>query len=239
MIKLKRICLTRDAGKKSDKEGTLVLLKTEDGYKVNNYIIEDPKRCKREYLEKVYNRVIGEPLLIKKTGRITLKELSEKDLPALYEIHKQESVKRFSEKPLEEYEIFEDKMMNYISSYEFFDCGLWGVFENKTGRLIGECGVHFTELESGKPELGFLLDEAYVGKGLAYEAAKASVKYAFKELDADSVSARTAKDNQRAQNLLKRLKFKQIKELKGAYEGFILYRLNRRRILPWRSKKNT
>ena len=189
-----------------DIPGLLFLLKTEEGYKAGNYIIEDPEAAGREYLEKVYNRVKGVPLEIAKTKHLTLRELTKDDADKLLAIYKKPGVSKFLEDAVPEPEAFSDMLDGYRINYEFFDCGMWGVFENKTGRLIGECGVKYSSID-GKDcyELGFALDDDFTGKGYAYEAASASLKYCFTLELTDEIFAKVRKNNERSVRLLKKL----------------------------------
>jgi RimJ/RimL family protein N-acetyltransferase/CYTH domain-containing protein len=208
MKKLLEYRIVKNTDEEGEIPGVLFLQKTEEGYKAGNYIIEDPDNAGLDYLEKVYNRVLGEPLEIAKTKHITLRELTAKDANGLYEIYNKPGVSRFYEGQIPEIDALEDMLKDYRFTYEFFDCGMWGIFENTFGRLIGECGVKYTSLE-GKDcyELGFALDDDYTGRGLAFEAASASLEYCFANTAAAEVFARVRKNNHRSVRLLKKLGF--------------------------------
>ena len=59
--------------------------------------------------------------------------------------------------------------------------GLWAVEEKASGEFIGRIGLQHHEDWPGahKVEVGWLLDRAYWGRGLATEAARASLTYAL------------------------------------------------------------
>jgi ribosomal-protein-alanine N-acetyltransferase len=66
---------------------------------------------------------------------------------------------------------------NYYDSYGF---GLWATILKEQNRLIGRCGLLFQEIEGRKePELAYLLDFDYWGKGLATEAAQSIIELGF------------------------------------------------------------
>jgi len=63
---------------------------------------------------------------------------------------------------------------------------MWAVVDKKDNRTIGRCGLCFRD-NTPEVELGYLLDKAYWGRGLATEAARASLKYGFAELKLERI----------------------------------------------------
>ncbi|HWO24538.1 MAG TPA: GNAT family N-acetyltransferase [Kofleriaceae bacterium] len=58
---------------------------------------------------------------------------------------------------------------------------LWGLIERAAGRLIGQCGLQRAG-DTGETEIGWWLARDRWGQGLATEAARAVVAFAFEEL---------------------------------------------------------
>lgn len=81
----------------------------------------------------------------------------------------------------------------------------WPVFELETGRLAGCCGLR--PHGSRTYELGIHLKPEFWGRGIAAEACRAAIWYAFGELDAEGLFAGHHPDNQRSGKLLERLGF--------------------------------
>lgn len=66
--------------------------------------------------------------------------------------------------------------------------GMWAVEEKLTGDFLGRIGLHNPE---GWPvlEVGWLLDRAHWGKGLAPEGGAAAIQFAFEQLRLDHISS--------------------------------------------------
>jgi RimJ/RimL family protein N-acetyltransferase len=81
-----------------------------------------------------------------------------------------------------------------VGHWQLRGFGMFAVIERETGELVGRVGPWFPE---GWPhlEVGWTLDPRFRGRGYATEAARASVRYAFDELDADHVIHLIADDN--------------------------------------------
>ena len=82
--------------------------------------------------------------------------------------------------------------------------GLWGLHLPHNPALLGFCGLRAAEVMV-EPELLFALDDGYCGRGLAWEAARAVLQYAFDELELPAVGAATDAPNVRASRLLEKL----------------------------------
>ena len=102
-----------------------------------------------------------------------------------------------------------DDAQNYlmsgpITSYVRFGFGLYLVQINETGKSIGMCGlIKRDAFEDADIGFAFLPEEA--GKGYAYEAALATIKYAKEQLGLNRIIAITNINNERSINLLKKL----------------------------------
>jgi RimJ/RimL family protein N-acetyltransferase len=70
--------------------------------------------------------------------------------------------------------------------------GRWGLIHKEDGKLIGLCGLRLLD---GTPELFYAIARAYWGRGFATEAAKASLRYAFEELEFERVVGFTKHSN--------------------------------------------
>lgn len=80
-------------------------------------------------------------------------------------------------------DVIAEKMPEWIELYERQTYGLMALIMKETNQLIGFCGfIHQIVDNSEYIELGYRLDEAYWGKGIATEAAVAVKDYAFNVL---------------------------------------------------------
>lgn len=93
------------------------------------------------YMEETFRRAKGIPVLVAETERMRIREIVKEDIPALYEMSRQDGME-YAFADLEQAECFEcSRMEAYIANvYRFYGYGLWTV-ETLQGELIGCCGV--------------------------------------------------------------------------------------------------
>jgi len=94
-----------------------------------------------------------------------------------------------------------------LKSYELNGYGLYLVESKEHAASIGMCGLVKREnLEC--PDIGFAFLPEYMGKGLAYEAAKAMLSFARKELGLSLIYGITLPDNRTSIRLLEKVGMK-------------------------------
>jgi ribosomal-protein-alanine N-acetyltransferase len=105
--------------------------------------------------------------------------------------------------------------------------GLWAIYDNVSAQLAGFCG--FKPSEAGEPELLFGLWPRYWGRGLATEASRAVLSYAFDVLNCAQVVAATDVPNAASARTLERIGMQY--ERRGTLNGLdtFFYRLSRER----------
>ena len=161
------------------------------------YVIESWDGIDFSYINRVFCRLEGIPLVIAETERLIIREMVTDDVPALCEICLQDSVRAFIRDIGDDIEEEAEKHRAYIEqACRFYDYGYWGVYDRKTGELIGRCGIQDNVIDgTAEIELGYLLAEEQRGKGYAREAVSAVLTYAFQELDISRVVAVIDKKN--------------------------------------------
>ena len=114
----------------------------------------------------------------------------------------------------------------------------WIVEDKATGELLGFCGLKRVNAPgagdlTGSPEIGWRLRESAWGKGVAKEAAIASLDLAFGRFGYDHVIAMTIPPNASSEGLMKRLGMARREDLDFTDERFgpevnpqIVYRLD-------------
>jgi len=85
--------------------------------------------------------------------------------------------------------------------------GLLAVEWRETSELIGRSGPQYHRSWPADPEVGWALDPAWWGKGIATEAGRASVDWAFGELGYDRLVSITIEDNAASRNVMTKLGF--------------------------------
>lgn len=93
----------------------------------------------------------------------------------------------------------------YWTEYGF---GRWALVYRETGELTGYCGLRVNE---GQPELHYLLGRAWWCAGLATEAARACLDYAFTKLRLTEVIALVRPENTASVRVLKKIGMQQAK----------------------------
>lgn len=95
-------------------------------------------------------------------------------------------------------------MASVIGHWELRGFGMFSVVERATGDFVGRVGPWFPE---GWPhlEVGWSIDKSHRGRGYATEAARASLRYAFDELDADYVIHLIPDDNDESAAVAERI----------------------------------
>jgi RimJ/RimL family protein N-acetyltransferase len=109
--------------------------------------------------------------------------------------------------------------------------GMWVVEERATGQLVGRVGLHYPEGWPGR-EVGWALARRFWGQGLAQEAARAAIDFAFQRLGWPHLISLIHPNNERSINLAMRLgeSFEGVAEVRGVRHN--LYRIVRGRSRP-------
>lgn len=173
-----------------------------------NYVVSELAMVDDDYFNLIYMRAHGMPLLIARTERTLIREMTVDDLPAMYELYADEAVARWVE-PLYEYDKELEFTRAYIENvYSFYGYGLWLVFDRKTGELIGRAGISTREINGGKCcELGYIIRGDRQRKGIGYEVSTAVMEYAEECLMLDELWLCIENDNQASIGLGRKLGF--------------------------------
>lgn len=143
-------------------------------------VTDDFHALNYEFLNHTLSRYLGEPVIIKKTRRLLIRELSVEDVKSLYQIYQNPEVCRYIDGMEEYIDIEIEKHKAYIKNvYAFYNYGLWGVFSKEDHKLIGRCGIQNQMIDGqSEIELSYLLDREHWGCGYALECCQAVLSYA-------------------------------------------------------------
>ena len=149
------------------------------------------------------------------TERLLLRELLPEDINGLLQLDSDPEVHQYlGQKTISTIEE-SSQNLNYIRK-QYIDNGIgrWAVIEKETNQFIGWSGLKLiTELTNGHInyyDLGYRFIKEYWGKGYATESAKASISYAFNQLNANEVYAIADIDNLASIKILEKLGLKRI-----------------------------
>lgn len=165
------------------------------------------------------------------TARLRLRAFTHGDLDGLWRIASDPEVMRHigDGVPFTR-EVTHVNLTGIINAFERRGWGRWALEKKDGGGLIGYCGLAHGSEEIGV-ELVYLLAREEWGKGVATEAAWASLRYGFETLGFDSIAALTLPGNWRSRSVMQRLGMSF--ERDACYHGYscVCYRLARR---DWR-----
>ena len=142
--------------------------------------------------------------MILTTQRLTLREMSEEDLPALRKILQDPEVMYAYAHAFSEQEV-RAWLDRQLERYAGHGVGLWAVVLKDTGEMIGQCGLTWQDAgERRVLEVGYLFQKAHWHRGYATEAAVACRDHAFDALGADEVYSIIRDNNIASQNVARR-----------------------------------
>ena len=169
------------------------------------YACEDVEELSEGYLDKVYRRQKGLPVLILETERCLIRETTVEDVDAFYKIYAEPSVTEFMEPLYEDPEEERAYARDYIEKvYAFYDFGIWTVTDRGSGEVIGRAGICYRE-GYDDPEIGFMIAVPWQGRGLATEVCRAVLDYAKRELGFDRVLAFVQPENTASRKICRKL----------------------------------
>ncbi len=85
---------------------------------------------------------------------------------------------------------------------DFYD---WALISREDGHMIGTCGFTSFNCQSDSAEVGYVLNPAYQGKGLATEALESVMKFGFTELYLHRIEAHYMEGNTASRALMERV----------------------------------
>lgn len=169
------------------------------------YLIGKDTLRDKEYLDQILCRMMGLPVTVLETKRCILRESVPEDAGDFYRIYEDGAVKTYME-PLYEPPQEEEYLRQYRENvYAFYEYGIWTVVYKENGQIIGRAGIDPVEGEG--PQLGYVIEKDYRGRGIAEEVCGAIIDYAGSEFSLSCLTAVTHKDNAASCRLLEKLGF--------------------------------
>lgn len=143
--------------------------------------------------------------MIVQTERLTLREMTDADLPALHEILHDPVAMTAYEGAFTDAETA-DWLRRQQKRYRDDGFGLWAVVLRESGEMIGQCGITRQRIDDEEViEVGYLFQRAHWHRGYAVEAASACRDWAFETLPIDDLYAKVRSTNVASMNVAIRL----------------------------------
>jgi len=147
------------------------------------------------------------------TPRLLLRRWRPDDLDALARWHVDPELMRYMSKPSFSCEEMEADLERYESHWEEHGFGLWAAEEKASGELVGRAGLAYHRVWSNDPEVGWLIDRPWQGRGLATDAGAACVEYALGELGFERVVSICTAENAASRRVMEKLGFRVWRDL--------------------------
>ncbi|HEX8118640.1 MAG TPA: GNAT family N-acetyltransferase, partial [Pyrinomonadaceae bacterium] len=146
------------------------------------------------------------------TERLVLRMFRESDTDAYADMVGDPEVMRFlgGGKPVSREEAWRNMAM-ILGHWQLRGYGMWAVEEKESAEMVGRVGCWNPEGWPGL-EVGWTLRRRFWGRGYATEAARASVEYAFDELNRTRVISLIAPENLNSIRVAERLGEKPVGE---------------------------
>jgi len=156
------------------------------------------------------------------TARLRLRRWRSDDLDTLARWQSDAELMRHMGKPSFSRDETAVHLTQYKSHWAAHGFGLWAAEEKESGALIGRVGLAYHREWPHDPEVGWLIDTAWQGQGLATEAGRACVDYAFGELDFPRVVSICTAENLASRRVMEKLGFRPWDEVEDSVFGLRL-----------------
>ena len=156
---------------------------------------------KRASIYKIFTRM---PTL--ETERLKLRRMTVSDAHDMYEYAKNPEVTRYLTwypHPDEEYT---RDYLEYIGTrYRTGDFYDWAITLKENGKMIGTCGFTRFDFTDDSAEMGYVLNPAYRGKGIAPEALYAALQFGFDNLGLHRAEAKFIEGNDASRRVMEKV----------------------------------
>jgi RimJ/RimL family protein N-acetyltransferase len=138
------------------------------------------------------------------TARLLLRRWRPEDLEALVRWHSDPALMRHMGR-VSSREQTEEVAERFLAHWEEHGFGFMTVWEKGTETLVGRSGLAFHRLWPDDPEVGWLIDTPWQGRGYATEAGAACVRYGFGELRLDRIVSICTPENASSRRVMEKL----------------------------------
>ena len=142
------------------------------------------------------------------TARLRLRRWRDEDLPTLARWNADPVVMRhLGRGPMTLVESAA-ALERYRRHWDEHGFGIWAAELRATGELVGRIGLSYHRAWPKDPELGWLIDPAHVGRGLATEGGAAGVQHGFGALGAARIVSICTEENVESRRVMEKLGFR-------------------------------
>lgn len=136
------------------------------------------------------------PFPILETERLVLREVTNNDVHALFEMRANPIVMQHIDRPLAKTLDDAQKLIDIIKDLLTKNNGItWVITFKGENKMIGTYGFWRLQKEHYRAEIGYLLHQDYWGKGIMQEAMEIGINYAFNTLKVHTIEANINPNN--------------------------------------------
>ena len=140
-----------------------------------------------------------------KTERLTLRKINGDDVEDMFEYSSDARVTEFltwSPHPDRTYTL---EYVSYLQSrYRTGDYYDWAVVLRDSGKMIGTCGFTRFDYANNSAEIGYVLNAAYRGQGIAAEAVARVLEFGFERLGLNRIEGRYMVENAASRRVMEK-----------------------------------
>lgn len=145
------------------------------------------------------------------TPRLLLREITQEDAAAVFNMRSDERVMRYIGKlPMKDIGEASELIASYQKAYEQNEAVNWAIcLHERPEWQIGTIGFWKMDKVNHRTEIGYTLQYEHWRKGIMDEALTAAIEYCFKTLDFHSIEANTDPENEASGRILEKHGFVQ------------------------------
>lgn len=159
------------------------------------------------------------------TDRFIIRELTVDDAQAMFDMNNDPEVIRYTgDGPFASLEATREFLAAYYPRQKP-GTGRWGIEEKATAKMLGWTGIKFED-DTGLYDIGYRLFRDQWGRGVATEASRACIAYAFDQLQVQEVVGRVMHDNKASIHVLEKLGLRYLREDHCQHHPAMMYAMN-------------
>ncbi len=156
---------------------------------------------KKDFIYRLFSRI--PPI---ETERLTLRAMRVSDAADMFAYARLPAVTAYLtwdiHRDVEETRAYLEYVGQRYRTGDFYD---WALICREDGHMIGTCGFTSFNYNADAGEVGYVLNPAYTGRGLATEAVEAVLKFGFERLSLNRIEAHYIEGNHRSRALMERV----------------------------------
>jgi ribosomal-protein-alanine N-acetyltransferase len=170
-----------------------------------------------------------EPMKILETDRLLLRHQVPEDLDALWALYcDPEITEHIPDAPRSRSQAKEELEWFMHGHPKHPKLGLWATIEKESGKFIGRCGLLPWSIQGqDEVEVAYTIARDYWGQGLATEAARGIVRYAFEELGLTRLICLIDRENEASIKVATKIGMTFEKEGQDDKGPFLIYSMSR------------